>query len=99
MHEHRRVIRLPTRFEVLYATDRESRLGTVTALSRVGAWVETHAERLPPAGVYVQLRITAAHEREIELEGCVLRHGEKGFAVDFLSATVELLELLDSLGG
>ncbi len=97
--QHRRAVRLPTRFEVLYATDRENRLGTVTALSRVGAWVETYEERLPPVGADVQLRISATYERQIELAGRVLRHGEKGFAVDFLSATVELLELLDRLGG
>ncbi len=73
-------------------------MGTVVALSRVGALVETTEMPLPALGTWVQLWIRASWQRPVEIHGRVARHAEKGFAVDFVGVTVELLELLASLG-
>ncbi len=98
MVERRRAARLPTSFSVLYSSGREDRAGTVVALSRVGALVETVEVPVPALGTSVQLLIGASWQRPVEIHGRVVRHAEKGFAVEFVGVTVELLELLDLLG-
>jgi len=89
--------RVNANFPVLYTVAGSDYAGTIVNISRSGALVATD-QHVP--GVGIQLRpVLFAGSRQIELEARVVRHIERGFAVEFLGVPVELLELLADLGG
>jgi hypothetical protein len=74
-------------------------LGTVVAISRAGALIETvQRGRLPAIAETLQLHIDAP-VLPIDIEARVVSVGDASFSVEFADEPVELLELLSSLGG
>jgi hypothetical protein len=97
--ERRRAARLAARYRVQLRPGVAGAIGTVVSISRTGALVEP-VERgwLPAVGERLRLQVDPS-DPPIDLEARVVSVGTSSFAVEFLGESVELLELLSSLGG
>lgn len=90
--------RVTANFHVLYAVDRSDYAGTIVNISRSGALIA--AEHLAPeVGTQLRLFVLESPDRQIEVEARVVRLTPRGFGAQFLGTPVELLELLEDLGG
>jgi len=90
--------RVNANFPVRFSLERSECAGTLVNLSRSGALVA--ADRyVADVGAQLRLVISAPRPGPIAVDSCVVRRTANGFAVQFLGAPVELLELLADLGG
>ena len=97
--ERRRAARLAARYRVQLRPGAAGAVGTVVSISRTGALVEPVArDWLPAVGETLRLQVDPS-DPMIDLEARVVSVGETSFAVEFLEESVDLLELLSSLGG
>jgi hypothetical protein len=97
--ERRRAARLAARYRVQPRSGAAPAIGTVVSISRTGAFVEAcERDRLPAVGERLRLHVDPS-DPPLDLDARVVSVGEASFAVEFLSEPVELLELLNSLGG
>jgi hypothetical protein len=97
--ERRRAARLAAQYRVQLRSGTTAAVGTVVSISRTGASVEpVEREGLPAVGERLHLHVDPS-DPPLDLDARVVSVGEASFAVEFLSEPVELLELLNSLGG
>ena len=97
--ERRRAARLAAKYRVRLRSGSAAAIGTVVSISRTGALVEPiEWDRLPSVGDTLLLHVDPS-DPPIDLDARVVSVGERSFGVEFLGESVELLELLNSLGG
>ena len=79
-----------------YTAGREEGIGTLENISHTGALLRNTTSK-PAIGTVLQLYVLREDLPAVELEARVARHSAQGFAVQFVSFTKELGELIEAL--
>lgn len=96
--DQRRDLRFKTRFDALYSTGPAEGAGVLADLSYAGARLED-SSLLPEVGTNVRLYVFIRPVAPFELEGRVLRHTERGFAIRYDVDDEKIRQLVDDVSG
>ena len=96
--DQRRDLRFKTRFDALYSTGPAEGAGVLADLSYAGARLED-SSLLPEVGTNVRLYVFIRPVAPFELEGRVLRHTERGFAIRYDVDHEKIRQLVDDVSG
>ena len=99
MKDRRTSSRREIQLSVLCRSGLVSRAAELVNISVVGALLESSSVS-PPPGTIVRIKLTPPASDSgtpVELEGRVVRYTSKGFAIEFLTITKKLKQLVESL--
>lgn len=94
MPDQRRSPRIRTRFESLVSAQREEGVGLLADIAYEGAHVE-EASFQPAIGAAVRIYVFIRPVAPFEITGHVVRHTERGFAIEFEKLRPEVRSLVD----
>ena len=94
--DKRKDLRFKTRFDALYSTGPAEGAGVLADLSYAGARLED-SSLLPEVGTNVRLYVFIRPVAPFELEGRVLRHTERGFAIRYDVDDQQTRQLVDDV--
>lgn len=94
MPEQRRSPRVRTRFDSLLSSGRREGVGLLADISYEGALLEESTLQ-PPLGTSVRVYVFVQPVAPFELVGEVVRHTDRGFAIQFEKLSPELRSLVD----
>jgi len=92
----RRSPRFRTRFDALIAADATQGAGELVEISYAGTLLDDASAR-PPVGARVTLYVFVAPVAPFELTGRVVRHTDRGFAIDYDLFDPEIRRLVDDV--
>ena len=94
--DKRKDLRFKTRFDALYSPGPAEGAGVLADLSYAGARLENSSLR-PEVGTSVRLYVFIRPVAPFELEGHVLRHTERGFAIRYDVDDQQTRQLVDDV--
>jgi hypothetical protein len=92
--DNRRDLRIRTQFETLYSAGRMEGAGVLADISYSGARLDGVSHK-PELGSVLRLYVFLHPVNPFELKGRVVRHTEKGFAIEYKDLDPEIRRLVD----